>query len=203
MNLIIDTAHTHCGVGLFKGHNLIVHQSQEILHGHAGVLPSMVTQYIQNLASLSNIIVGVGPGSFTGIRVGLAYAKGLARGLNIPLLGINAFQAYAQLLVSEGLILIDAKRKDLYGQYKDENGQFSEAFNLTSEEIASRFDLKAILSVGNGIPQVEKELGVQLKTVDVSRSMVELLNVAFLEGLAGPQTAPYYLRSADVTTSRC
>ena len=202
MNLVIDTAHTHCGVGLFEGQNLIALQDQAIMHGHAALLPSLVEEVVHDLNAIANIIVGVGPGSFTGIRVGIAYAKGLAKGLNIPLLGVNTFQAYAQVLSSEGLILVDAKRKDLYGQYRDENGQLSEAFNLTPQEIGKKFDLKKVITVGNGILQVEQELGVTLQTIKTHQSMVELLNAAFLNGLADPQAAPYYLRSADVTTSR-
>lgn len=202
MNLVIDTAHTHCGVGLFEGQNLIALQDQAIMHGHAAILPSLVEEVVQDFNAIANIIVGVGPGSFTGIRVGIAYAKGLAKGLNIPLFGVNAFQAYGEILPAAGLILVDAKRKDLYGQYKDEDGQLSQAFNLTPEEIGKKFDLKNVVTVGNGISQVEQELGIELQTIKTHQSMVALLNAAFLNGLADPQAAPYYLRSADVTTSR-
>lgn len=201
MNLVIDTAQTHCGVGLFEDQHLVALQNEALSHSHAAILPNMVSNVVQDFSRIRNIIINVGPGSFTGIRVGVAYAKGLARGLDIPLFGINSFQAFAQALSEEGLILVDAKRKDLYGQRIFGNGDFSESFNLTPQEIADRFDLNTLNCIGNGIPQLENELGIQLKTVETAQTILELINSAFLKGLADPKTEPYYLRSADVTVS--
>lgn len=201
MNLVIDTAQTHCGVGLFEGQHLVALENEILSHGHAAILPNMVSNVVQDFTQIRNIIISVGPGSFTGIRVGVAYAKGLSKGLNVPLFGINSFQAFSQALSGECLILVDAKRKDLYGQKVSGDGEFSESFNLTPQEIADQFDLKNLICVGNGVPQLESELGIQLQTVEIKKTTVELINSAFLKGLADPKAEPYYLRSADVTLS--
>ena len=61
-------------------------------------LPSAVIDFTKQnnvkMADLSAIGVIVGPGSFTGIRMGIAYAKGLGIGLNIPVVGVNLFELY-------------------------------------------------------------------------------------------------------------
>lgn len=202
MNLVIDTAHAQCGVGLFEDGHLVALQDKTIVHGHAAVLPGMIREVVSDFTVIRNIIVDLGPGSFTGIRVGLAYAKGLAKGLNVPLFGVNAFQAYAQSLEGAGLVLIDAKRKDIYGQHFTDHAKFLDAFNLTPEEIAERFDLSNLPCVGNGVLQLENELGIKLNTRKAEVSMVELLYKAFLKGMVDPKAEPYYLRSADVTIGR-
>ncbi|MCY4353703.1 MAG: tRNA (adenosine(37)-N6)-threonylcarbamoyltransferase complex dimerization subunit type 1 TsaB [Truepera sp.] len=76
--------------------------------------------------NLSGIGVGIGPGSYTGLRVGLATAKGLARGLNIPLAGCDTLEALAASDLAEGETVyatLDARRGNVYvGIYRLENG---------------------------------------------------------------------------------
>lgn len=76
---------------------------------------------------LSGITVGLGPGSYTGIKIALATAKGLARGLNIPLQGVSTLAAiaYAQLVNNEiSIIALDARRDNLYAAvYKKEQNK--------------------------------------------------------------------------------
>lgn len=68
---------------------------------------------------LDYIVCGKGPGSFTGVRIGVASAKGLAQGLNKPLYGVSVLDAQAQSIAAQGtcgtiLLAIDAKRKEVY-----------------------------------------------------------------------------------------
>lgn len=64
-------------------------------------------------SDLTAIGVVVGPGSFTGIRMGIAYAKGLALGLNIPVIGINAFELYLAA-TPDAFVAIDSGRGDFF-----------------------------------------------------------------------------------------
>lgn len=70
------------------------------------------------LTDMKGIIVGIGPGSFTGLRVGLAAAKGMALSLGIPLAGVSSLDVLLQSLVVPGetvVPLIDARRGEIYG----------------------------------------------------------------------------------------
>ncbi|MBP9186498.1 MAG: tRNA (adenosine(37)-N6)-threonylcarbamoyltransferase complex dimerization subunit type 1 TsaB, partial [Bacteroidia bacterium] len=91
--LCIDTATEICSVALFKDNNLIA--INEITEGnkHASELTTLINKTINDggvtLQQLSAICVSKGPGSYTGLRVGVSTAKGVCFGLNIPLIAIN------------------------------------------------------------------------------------------------------------------
>ncbi len=80
-------------------------------------LPTVVNDFMnQNniqMADLSAIGVIVGPGSFTGIRMGIAYAKGLGIGLNIPVVGVNLFELYLYEN-PDAFVVIDSGRSDFF-----------------------------------------------------------------------------------------
>lgn len=80
-------------------------------------LPTMAEQFIRNQSTrwsdLDAIGVVVGPGSFTGIRLGIAYAKGLSLGLNIPIVSINAFELYLAE-TPDAFVAIDSGRGDFF-----------------------------------------------------------------------------------------
>ena len=80
-------------------------------------LPSAVQDFMKTnnvqMSDLSAIGVIVGPGSFTGIRMGIAYAKGLSIGLNIPLVGINLFELYLYEN-PDAFVAIDSGRGDFF-----------------------------------------------------------------------------------------
>lgn len=72
-----------------------------------------ITQYGAKWSDITAIGVVVGPGSFTGIRLGIAYAKGLAMGLNIPVVPINAFELYLAK-TPDAFVAIDSGRGDFF-----------------------------------------------------------------------------------------
>lgn len=72
-----------------------------------------ITQCGAKWSDISAIGVVVGPGSFTGIRLGIAYAKGLAMGLNIPVVSINAFELYL-VATPDAFVAIDSGRGDFF-----------------------------------------------------------------------------------------
>ena len=111
MILIINTS----GNGLefvLDGHHKIVQVEKQSV-----ALPAeaelFVTECDAKWSDLTAIGVIVGPGSFTGIRMGIAYAKGLALGLNIPVVGINAFELYLTA-TPDAFVAIDSGRGDFF-----------------------------------------------------------------------------------------
>ncbi len=74
---------------------------------------SFLTEYGATWRDITAIGVVIGPGSFTGIRMGIAYAKGIAMGLNIPVVGISAFDLYLAA-TPDAFVAIDSGRGDFF-----------------------------------------------------------------------------------------
>ena len=119
--LAIETATQHLGVAVIVEGRAV--SSVEILAGypHATELPGAVDRVLKTakvaLAALEAIIVDIGPGSFTGLRIGLAFAKALAFPLRKPLVGVASLDVLAaQAAFSPRTIcpFLDAKRKNVY-----------------------------------------------------------------------------------------
>lgn len=95
MLLAFDTSSAACTVALFDGEGRCVDSADEVIgRGHAERLMPLIAE-IMDGRSASHILVGVGPGSFTGIRVSIAAAHGLAIGWNATLAGMNSLALLA------------------------------------------------------------------------------------------------------------
>src|SRR3712207_9180019 len=83
----------------------------------------------KTVEEIERIAVGIGPGSFTGIRVGMAIAKGLAIGKKIPIVGISGLDALAASVKGKGRIfsLLDARKTRVYYRVFDEGKALCEA----------------------------------------------------------------------------
>jgi len=111
MILVINTSGNGVELLLDDKHIKIDAQKQAI------ALPSAVQDFMKqnnvSMQDLTGIGVIVGPGSFTGIRMGIAYAKGLAIGLNIPVVGVNLFELYLYEN-PDAFVAIDSGRGDFF-----------------------------------------------------------------------------------------
>jgi tRNA threonylcarbamoyladenosine biosynthesis protein TsaB len=119
--LALDTATEACTVALLTEHGLIS-ESVEIGRGHAqeilGMVDRILTQGGVTLTSLSGIAAGVGPGSFTGVRVSVAVAQGLAFGAGLPVVPVTSLEALALEAIGRGaeraLACLDARMGEVY-----------------------------------------------------------------------------------------
>ncbi|HEY2709781.1 MAG TPA: tRNA (adenosine(37)-N6)-threonylcarbamoyltransferase complex dimerization subunit type 1 TsaB [Caulobacteraceae bacterium] len=120
--LIIDTCLGACQVGLFDGEQRLAGASEAMQRGHQERLATMAHEVMAEAATpfskLTRIAVTVGPGSFTGLRVGLAFAKGLHLATGCPLVGIGTLAGLAASVGDRGLSagVIDARRGQVYLQ---------------------------------------------------------------------------------------
>jgi tRNA threonylcarbamoyladenosine biosynthesis protein TsaB len=119
----IATGSVEAGLGLVtegRVYDTVTQVAQSHCAGVPGAVEKIVTSAHLCLRDLAGIAVALGPGSFTGLRVGLSYAKGLARAAGIPLVGIPTLDAIALLAAHHGgshghvCALLDARRGEVY-----------------------------------------------------------------------------------------
>ena len=127
--LNIETSTTTCSVSLFKGSKLVsFKQENDQNYSHSKRLHVFINNLLEDSKvspkELSAISVSKGPGSYTGLRIGVSSAKGLCCALGIPLISVDTLDAFAhQIEPSDGFIvpLIDARRMEVYSSVYDNN----------------------------------------------------------------------------------
>lgn len=163
--LCIDTSSKLCGVAILDDTTLI--KKIELDNGltHSESLMPLIDQILKecnlNLNDINLLVSDIGPGSFTGIRIGIATVKAFADSLNIPCIGISSLEVLAYNVSTDGLICstIDCKNDNCYfALYELKNGNYKVLEPPTSESISNVLDLlnskyenKNITFVGDGI----------------------------------------------------
>ncbi len=123
--LSIETATSNCSVAISAGDELMVVKEENKAHIHAEVLTLFIEDAVKEaritFKDLSAVCVSKGPGSYTGLRIGVSTAKGLCYALGIPLLSVNTLESMAwgirDRIAKESYILcpvIDARRMEVY-----------------------------------------------------------------------------------------
>lgn len=223
MELAIDTSSNTIGVALAQEGELMASLTWQTRRNHTmELLPNMVCllqQFGIGLNSIQAIIVARGPGSFNGLRVGVSTAKSLAFSLNIPLVGINTFEAEAHSFAFIGLPVrpIHGAGRDeiataLYRQ-KDSELRCLERENITTTGVLCHRTKRRTLFCGEIPPDVVTKLeqGLNSRAV-ISRSctMSRASSLAILgwrklsRGERDDHIAlqPLYLRPPHITTSK-
>jgi tRNA threonylcarbamoyladenosine biosynthesis protein TsaB len=105
--LAIDAAGHGCSVALWRDDAIAVHEYHAMSHGQAAELLPMIERVMAqgdlDLRQIERIAVAVGPGGFTGLRIGLATARGLGLAIGCPVIGISSFQATAAAMLSPSM----------------------------------------------------------------------------------------------------
>ena len=119
LSLAIDTSTSRTIVGIVDGDTVLFEKFHDGATDHGRALSQLVSEALKASRPPQQVVVGMGPGPFTGLRVGIAFAHtfGLAR--NIPVMGVCSLDAIA-IDESEYTVAIDARRKEIYwARYKD------------------------------------------------------------------------------------
>lgn len=221
--LAFDTAGAAASVAVARGETLLAHHSLALLHGHAEALLPLIDRIMEEAglspAALDQVAVTVGPGGFTGIRVGLAAARGIALATGAALLGLSGFEAVAALFPFDELhgreahfllVALESRREDLYVALFEKSGEV--AFGPMSV-------MPEALAAAVGKPVLEEGLVVagdaahraaallppsSVRRVEAER-VPDALGVAraayrsWTEGVRENGAQPLYLRPPDVT----
>lgn len=130
LSLVIDTSLNACIAALCAGDRIIAEAIEPMARGHQERLGVMVAELFEKAGvtprDLGLIGVTLGPGSFTGLRVGLSFAKGLAVGLGLVAKGVGTLEAlghHPQVLGEKRLAVIDGGRGQTYAQAFTPDGQ--------------------------------------------------------------------------------
>jgi tRNA threonylcarbamoyladenosine biosynthesis protein TsaB len=173
--LAIDTTTKICSAALGDSNKILAEYTLNIKNTHSKHLMPLIVSLFKDAgvdkSLLEGVVVNVGPGSFTGIRIGMATAQGLCQGFNIPVLGVMNLDALAEACsFYNGLIcpILDARREQTYtALYK--NGPsgpvaVEEAAALSLEELTARLNRydEEIIFLGDGIEVFREDLKTAL-----------------------------------------
>lgn len=187
--LAFDTASAHCAVAVVRGDEVLESSEEIMAKGQAERLLTLVEELLSaahvRINQLDAIGVGTGPGNFTGIRISVAAARGLALALKVPAVGINAFDALRYGSKGPCICTVDAR----HGM------TFAQGFNTHAIPAPALID-------HNDLPNDVPVIGAygRLPSFAVAEAIARLTAVRFSHAPAAP--APLYLRAADAAPSR-
>lgn len=199
----LDTCLAACSVAVCDGERVLAHETEVMARGHQERLAPMAERVMAAaglpFSRLERIGVTVGPGSFTGLRVGLAFAKGLASALGAPLAGVGALEALAA--EADGLVFaaVDARRDQVYLQGFEDGRPLMAPDALELATAAARLAEiaagRALTLVGSGGPLLaDFAPGARVLTPEGCDARL----VARLAAARTPVPArPLYLRAPD------
>ena len=140
--LSIDTSSKICTVCIYEDNNVLIELNNDDERTHSQKLMPMIQKAFESvnltLNDINLIACAKGPGSFTGIRIGISTAKAFSDVKKIPVVGVTSLEGLAYNLGSSGLIcsLIDAKNNNVYyGLFEFENNELKNTFILSSDNI--------------------------------------------------------------------
>lgn len=178
--LHLETSTKNCSVSISRnGQLLCLCEEYDQNYGHSEKLHQFVNWALEgaeiSMKELDAVCVSKGPGSYTGLRIGVSAAKGFCYGLDIPLIALNSLEILAQTQINNGFDLtipmIDARRMEVYTAIFDTNGKKISDIEakILDENSFQEYADKKIVFIGDG--------------VEKSKTILNLPNAEFSEGI--------------------
>lgn len=219
--LALDAAAGACSAALLHRGRLAGHRSRAMARGHAEALIPMAMEAMAQggfgFDGLDLVAVTVGPGAFTGLRIGLAAARAIALAADRPVLGVTTFAVVADSVPTAErrgrrlLVLLDTKRNDLFAQLFEAEtlAPLGEPAVLPVEALGARVPEGPLLVAGDGAPLARPALDRRADTEwAVGSPALDAAIVARIaarqfaaDPAAGLPAVPLYLRAPAVTVS--
>lgn len=212
--LAIDTASIYCAVALVHHKSVIARINERMHKGHAekliGHIAQVMTQANMRLHQVERIAVNIGPGSFTGVRVGVSTARALALALEIPAVGVSALEALAAQTTTSAnalsaiTVVIEAGRDMFYHQnFNEDLTPLGEPGLKTLEDIIEDLPQQTRLtgSAANIIAQhiIDNKINKKIVRDQSLCEAADIVSYAYLAANKQPKgpPCPLYLRNAD------
>lgn len=208
--LAFDTSAAHCAAGLLERDAVYGDTVLPMARGQAEALLPLLEETLAtrelNWSDLDAIAVGVGPGNFTGIRIGVSAARGLALSLGIPAIGVSTFDLMAfQQMGDSCLICLPAPRDQAFVQ-AFRRGRANGAPRLIDpndppSDLQMSFGMTVI---GHGAAQIGRHYecsAIEAEIEDLPRRLCLIAKQRFAAGEITERPAPLYVRAADAMPS--
>ncbi len=216
----IETATPVCSVAVWRDNKVLALVESEGEKDHSakvnGYIQKALAEANLSLSDLDGVVVSAGPGSYTGLRIGVSTAKGLCVALDIPLLAINTLLAMAY----EGLRkhpdtqqcpMIDARRMEVYALIQNEKREIIAETKpyILDESSFENFLIKKTIFMGNGMPKW-KEISTNNNTFFDDEIKPSAKNIVVLGEQKFKQKLfediayyePFYLKAANAQVSK-
>lgn len=226
--LLIESGTNVCSIALAKEGKVIGIKESTDEKAHASQLTSFIEQLVKetglSISSLDAVVVSKGPGSYTGLRIGVSAAKGICYAADKPLISISsldsmvygAISLYESLITENGINLlcpmIDARRMEVYTALYDKSLnkiKDTEAVVVDETTLKSFLSNQKILFFGNGASKCKETINnPNALFIDnfapSAQFMVPLANMAFENGSFEDVAyfEPYYLKDFVATVSK-
>jgi tRNA threonylcarbamoyl adenosine modification protein YeaZ len=185
--LAFDTSAAHCAAALLLPDGRCFQRLEAMDKGQAERLLPLLEDLLSEAGigwpDLTRLAVGTGPGNFTGVRISVAAARGLALGLGIPALGITRLEALAHGLPRPVTVIEDARRDEAYVQVFEDTGPGPAHIGKLGN-IAHPTRATGSAAGPDALPA----------SMPLAQAMAE---IAATRSLPQPRPAPFYLRGAD------
>lgn len=214
--LLIETATSVCSVALAEESRVVDFLESDLPNSHSAKLHTMIDELLKRnntaYGDLAAVALSLGPGSYTGLRIGTSSAKGLAYALDVPVIGVETprILANAALTRHKGsfvLTMIDARRMEVYANIFDADMNEIKACSadILSENIYDEYlaDKAEVVLVGDGAEKSRSLFGNKANysyDADIRLSAIHMAKPAWEKYLAKDflDTAyfePFYLKS--------
>ncbi|QTC90710.1 tRNA (adenosine(37)-N6)-threonylcarbamoyltransferase complex dimerization subunit type 1 TsaB [Brevundimonas goettingensis] len=200
--LVIDTALNACTAAVFDGDSPLGVRVEPMAKGHQERIGGLVRDAVADAGGFDGIArigVTVGPGSFTGLRVGLAFAQGLGAALGVPVVGISTLAALARSAdggAGATAAVIDARRGQVYLQTFQDGAPTMAPTALALDAARETLSGEDRIWAGSGVSLVTGALAAEPITVPTPEALAALTIAA--DPAEAPPT-PLYLRAPDAT----
>ena len=227
--ILIETSTSLCSTALVEDGVVVCERLSEEPRAHASMTAPYVSEMLKErglkVSDCSAVAVSKGPGSYTGLRVGVSTAKGLCFGAGIPLIAIGTLDTLVWQAVDEGLVpdgckyiipMIDARRMEVYtGIFTPDGKQLTPTVAQIIDEDSFKEQLKEgpVLFIGDGVEKCESlrlrsgtgEWGAAFvqccpKASGMRRPAIEALKSGKFEDVA--YFEPFYLKEFMTTVSK-
>lgn len=220
--LAVDTSTTSGSIALTDDCELVAEMSEPVVEAHAKWLMRAIDELFSaiepTIEDVDLFAIGVGPGSFTGLRIGVSTVKGLAWSLDKPVVGVSTLRALAMNITEVGALIcpvLDARKKELYAAlYRSKAeaetevvmGDRAMAPAVLFDEIAGLLGDKSPIFLGTGLNEYRDSIESSVKGAKFAPEelwRIKAANIAILATLDGTkptkanELAPLYKRRSE------